>query len=211
MNTIPDYFIRAILEAPDDDAPRLIYADWLDENGQGERAEFIRLQIQLANMKPWCPANPEKVGRECPCTWHTLKRRERDALKACWTSDFRDLFSPAEVYGIEVSTCRMRWKGIDAIPTRGFISAITCTADYWLSHADTITAQHPVEDVEMTTWPESRGPNRPPLDHWEGYFAREWPRIKFTLPSYEQAFRDYSARFTAETSRYLGLPEHLTR
>lgn len=26
-------FLRAILAAPDDDAPRLIYADWLDENG----------------------------------------------------------------------------------------------------------------------------------------------------------------------------------
>ena len=24
-------FLRSILEAPDDDAPRLIFADWLDE------------------------------------------------------------------------------------------------------------------------------------------------------------------------------------
>jgi uncharacterized protein (TIGR02996 family) len=28
----------------DDDSPRLVYADWLEENGQAERAEFIRLQ-----------------------------------------------------------------------------------------------------------------------------------------------------------------------
>src|SRR5829696_4128503 len=41
-------FRRAILEAPDDDAPRLVYADWLDERGQVDRAEFIRLQIRLA-------------------------------------------------------------------------------------------------------------------------------------------------------------------
>src|SRR5205823_3346972 len=32
-----------IADAPDDDAPRLVYADWLDEHGQPERAEFVRL------------------------------------------------------------------------------------------------------------------------------------------------------------------------
>jgi uncharacterized protein (TIGR02996 family) len=39
--------LAAIRAAPDDDAPRLIYADWLDEHGQPERAEFIRVQIEL--------------------------------------------------------------------------------------------------------------------------------------------------------------------
>jgi uncharacterized protein (TIGR02996 family) len=37
-------FLQAILEAPTDDLPRLVYADWLDENGEHERAELIRLQ-----------------------------------------------------------------------------------------------------------------------------------------------------------------------
>ena len=40
--------LDAILADPADDAPRLVYADWLDENGQAERAEFIRLQVALA-------------------------------------------------------------------------------------------------------------------------------------------------------------------
>jgi uncharacterized protein (TIGR02996 family) len=40
--------LAAIRAAPDDDAPRLVYADWLDEHGQPERAEFIRVQIELA-------------------------------------------------------------------------------------------------------------------------------------------------------------------
>jgi uncharacterized protein (TIGR02996 family) len=43
-------FLQAILEQPDDDAPRLIFADWLEENGDTERAEFIRVQIELARM-----------------------------------------------------------------------------------------------------------------------------------------------------------------
>jgi uncharacterized protein (TIGR02996 family) len=46
--TDPDPFLRAIVEDPDDDAVRLIYADWLEENGQPERAEFIRIQCTLA-------------------------------------------------------------------------------------------------------------------------------------------------------------------
>ena len=35
--------LRAIIENPEDDAPRLVYADWLDEHGEPDRAEFIRL------------------------------------------------------------------------------------------------------------------------------------------------------------------------
>lgn len=40
--------LDAVLERPDDDWPRGIMADWYDENGQPERAEFIRVQIELA-------------------------------------------------------------------------------------------------------------------------------------------------------------------
>jgi uncharacterized protein (TIGR02996 family) len=31
--TDDEAFFRAIVDKPDDDAPRLIYADWLDERG----------------------------------------------------------------------------------------------------------------------------------------------------------------------------------
>jgi uncharacterized protein (TIGR02996 family) len=44
-------FLAAIRAAPDDDAPRLVYADWLDEHGQSERAVFIRVQCELAHRK----------------------------------------------------------------------------------------------------------------------------------------------------------------
>jgi uncharacterized protein (TIGR02996 family) len=40
--------LAAIRQLPDDDAPRLVYADWLDEHGQPEQAEFIRVQCALA-------------------------------------------------------------------------------------------------------------------------------------------------------------------
>src|SRR4051794_25062384 len=41
-------FLTAICRSPDDDAPRLVYADWLEEHGDPERAEFIRVQCALA-------------------------------------------------------------------------------------------------------------------------------------------------------------------
>src|SRR5262249_52401492 len=44
-------FLAAVLETPDDDTPRLIYADWLDEHGEPERGELIRLQCALAKMR----------------------------------------------------------------------------------------------------------------------------------------------------------------
>jgi uncharacterized protein (TIGR02996 family) len=58
--------LRAIRANPDDDTPRLIYADWLQENGEDARAEFIRLQIHEprakrvselfhANWRAWVP------------------------------------------------------------------------------------------------------------------------------------------------------------
>ena len=43
-------FFDPIRDAPADDGPRLIYADWLDEHGQSDRAEFIRLQCALDRL-----------------------------------------------------------------------------------------------------------------------------------------------------------------
>lgn len=50
-----DALVRAICEQPDDDTPRLIYADFLDENGESSRAEFVRAQIELARTPTWDP------------------------------------------------------------------------------------------------------------------------------------------------------------
>ena len=42
--------LKAVCAAPDDDLPRLVYADWLDEHNEQSRAEFIRTQIELAKL-----------------------------------------------------------------------------------------------------------------------------------------------------------------
>ncbi len=45
-----DALLGAIRAAPDEDTPRLVFADWLDENGEPERAEFVRVQCELARL-----------------------------------------------------------------------------------------------------------------------------------------------------------------
>src|SRR4051794_7736257 len=47
-----DAFLADIVEHPQDDTPRLVYADWLTEHGDEtdrDRAEFIRVQCELAH------------------------------------------------------------------------------------------------------------------------------------------------------------------
>jgi uncharacterized protein (TIGR02996 family) len=57
--THDDAFLQTILETPADDTPRLIYADWLEEHGDPERAEFIRAQVELARL-------PDEDSRRAP-------------------------------------------------------------------------------------------------------------------------------------------------
>jgi len=91
-----DALLAAIRQAPDDDAPRLVYADWLDEHGESDRAEFVRLQIEIdpyrrpdSDLDRWRRAvidlhTDRPVPADFPPELHRyaeLARRERDLLK----------------------------------------------------------------------------------------------------------------------------------
>jgi uncharacterized protein (TIGR02996 family) len=62
-------FLDAVSAAPDDDAPRLVFSDWLEEHGDAERAEFIRVQCELAR------------GAGIAARRESLRRRERELLQ----------------------------------------------------------------------------------------------------------------------------------
>ena len=63
-------FLEAIRDDPDDDSHRLIFADWLDDNGDPDRAEFIRAQCELA--RPLLAADRRAA----------LQKRETELLQA---------------------------------------------------------------------------------------------------------------------------------
>lgn len=50
MNTT---LLRAIAEDADPDEPRLVYADWCEEQGDAARAALIRVQLELAPLPSW--------------------------------------------------------------------------------------------------------------------------------------------------------------
>ncbi|MGL6075628.1 MAG: TIGR02996 domain-containing protein [Fimbriiglobus sp.] len=75
MDTVnPD--LQALLNtcrsAVADDLPRLVLADWLEENNDGDRAEFIRIQCELA--RPTVDTSRTQM----------LKRNERELIAANW-------------------------------------------------------------------------------------------------------------------------------
>ena len=83
--THEEAFLEAIREAPDDDGPRLIFADWLEERGD-PRGEFIRVQCALERLGPADPARPALEDEERALLdeheeeWTTPLRRRRDCV-----------------------------------------------------------------------------------------------------------------------------------
>jgi uncharacterized protein (TIGR02996 family) len=61
-------FLQAIRDEPEDDTHRLVYADWLQDHGDEVRAEFIRVQCELAWLSRKDARRPD------------LERRERELL-----------------------------------------------------------------------------------------------------------------------------------
>jgi uncharacterized protein (TIGR02996 family) len=50
MSSERDALLAAICADPEDDTPRLVFADWLDENGSPAWAELIRVECELARL-----------------------------------------------------------------------------------------------------------------------------------------------------------------
>jgi uncharacterized protein (TIGR02996 family) len=80
-----DALLRAIAAAPDDDTPRLVFADWLDEYGDAHdrsHAELIRAQIELARL-PLHDDRRGELGAIEKRNWHRVDWRERYGAPPC--------------------------------------------------------------------------------------------------------------------------------
>jgi uncharacterized protein (TIGR02996 family) len=120
--TAAEAFLKAIGEEPDEDAHRLVYADWLDDHGDSERAEFIRVQCALEKMGPDDPRRPD------------LAKRERALDEAHHEAWFDELPEWARPRGYGMFTFR-----------RGFVGQILCTARQWLKGAEALSRLLPPE------------------------------------------------------------------
>jgi len=115
---------RAILENPDDNTLRLIYADAIEEDGESRRAAFIRTQVQLNHLPEYDPA------------WVQIRFHDRDKMPGAWVRELPklpdDLDWPSEPF------------------LRGFPANVQApTSAAFVTHAEDLFSQFPIEAVEL--------------------------------------------------------------
>ena len=115
-------FLRAVLQSPNDDAPRLIYADYLDEQGD-PRGEFIRCQCEL------------EITDEFSVEYYELRDRIADLLK-----EHREQW--AKELEQDASTARF---------TRGFIETIWVGAPRFLKDPDALLNSAPIRWLRLVS------------------------------------------------------------
>ena len=165
--TDPEHaLLRAVLDAPDDDLPRLAYADVLEERGDDARAEFVRVQLELARLRRLgchegeeCDATDQcaECGREVEAI--RLEYREREmftshADSVMW-QDGSVVFGvtlPGRVNGWSPTqvSCRLP-TGEEArlLFRRGFVERVEMPTDAFLAHAKALFSRHPVTEVML--------------------------------------------------------------
>lgn len=118
---IPDTFLAAVLERPQDDAPRLRLADWLDDRCD-PLGEFIRVQCRLAGLPADHPAAYE------------LETRQRELLAefgSAWVGDLAGL---------------VHWWTF----RRGFIEEISLDVEVFLEHGPELFRLAPIQEVHFS-------------------------------------------------------------
>jgi uncharacterized protein (TIGR02996 family) len=119
---------RAILANPDDNTLRLIYADALEEEGDGRRAAFVRSQVALAGVPEYDPARVR------------TRYLDRGHIDHNWILDLPEL---------------PRGLAWDREPfRRGFPAAVQADDPAaFVRGADELFARFPVESVELKVAP----------------------------------------------------------
>jgi uncharacterized protein (TIGR02996 family) len=151
-------FLRAICAAPDDDAPRLVYADWLDEHGHPDRAEFIRKHIAgardrdvhelgcqvlfRAKGRAWVAGLPGTVGLWAEFVASSVPRPNARHLEIGGESGRVDTW-------VECEPVLTDWE-------RGFPAAIYVQGDtdLFFAHLDEVREFVPVRRLRLSNLPD---------------------------------------------------------
>ncbi|AWM37853.1 hypothetical protein GobsT_41090 [Gemmata obscuriglobus] len=82
-----DLLLRAVLNDPEDDTARLVYADWLIEHGDRKRGEFIRGQVEAASAGIECP---REIWDLLPAGFEWLGLQPPEEFEIGWDRGFVD-------------------------------------------------------------------------------------------------------------------------
>lgn len=149
--------LATILADPADDVPRLILADHLDDCGESDRAEFIRVGIEIASLETQAGGGTlvELAGGR----YVALRRRELEILSAPAPRTFKHAGETTIVHTTLEDNwladflrgVGWQWSGNERVEwRRGFVTSVTCSAAAWLEHGGKIVAVQPVESVTLT-------------------------------------------------------------
>ena len=144
--TDADAFLARIIAEPDKDSPRLVYADWLDDRGESDRAEFIRVQCRLAKI--------DDNNRDI----HPLAGRERELLEKHqdeWLRPLRKIAYP-EAQGW-LSRFRAR-QVFAAVFRRGFPEAVVLPCARFLQYGADLGRAAPIQEVQLDCFEEAAKP-----------------------------------------------------
>ena len=140
MNT-GDVLLEEILGNPADDTPRLVYADWLMDNGREARGEFIRLQVELHHEEPGytldCRRSPKvhekSANPKIRRAMELLREFSAQGMAAAWQEPEIPLSCWAD----------LEWR-------RGFVCALSPSCDDFLRWAWWFFSHHPVEKASLS-------------------------------------------------------------
>lgn len=162
----PHGLLQAVLDEPAIDIHRLAYADWLNEQGYSDRAEFIRVQLQ-SSLHPFNDCPPACVR----CLIAAINEKRADVLLSAhigeWTNGLPDTmvtrhcpFCIEQSADLETNVVECRQcDSTGLVPyyesikfTRGFVSEVRLTmADFMAKDvAGYLFANHPIERVVIT-------------------------------------------------------------
>lgn len=128
--------LRAILDDPASDERRLIYSDWLEDQGQAERGMFIKVQCELARMERWSEGQflvlPEsREGQYIDALRHRERAlRKTDAMHAQFDAfaalfGLTGKFASDHGYGGGMGGRQWEWR-------RGFVEFVSCQLADWV-------------------------------------------------------------------------------
>lgn len=148
MTTL-DALLSAILAAPDDDQPRLVYADALDDAGEHDRAEFIRLQVEIGS------------------DWKGMTEPIRKRHLHLWL-DHRDewFLRDGPLQLVQLVETVDAPELLAAVVDRGFIAELRGPLAALLQFGPAIVRANPVERVEVTDELTRRCPVCGGSGHW---------------------------------------------
>jgi uncharacterized protein (TIGR02996 family) len=104
--SLDESFLQSIAQTPEDDTPRLVYADWLAEQND-PRADYLRLELELFTLARAEPIPPNRAVRANRRRLQSALREARQTLLRPWLRrvdrpDWVSLvgYTPKEIAGI---------------------------------------------------------------------------------------------------------------